>query len=66
MRSNATILVSYSCRRSAAWASAFQASGFVLLDPDADQLAREAAMIDRLLYTLIALALLAGHGNSEC
>jgi len=41
MRSNATILVSYSCRRSAAWASASKAAGFILLNPNADQLARE-------------------------
>src|SRR6516225_8350501 len=40
MRSNNAILASYSFNRSAAWVFV-QAAGFILLNPDTDQLARQ-------------------------
>ena len=74
MRSNAAILASYSWSRSAAWASR-PGAGFILLNPDANQLTRDIMPLGKrvqalpgnellrdLPLELNAVGTLSGHG----
>src|SRR5215470_4124656 len=52
MRSNAAIFASYSWSRSAAWASSSKAAGFILLNPDPDQLTRDIMPLGKRIQAL--------------